>query len=132
MSLLLSANLPAQASTTLSPFLKYAVPLGSIGVAHVQPPPRTDPRQQDDRGVAAGWKLQSLTDAADAILRSATRLEDEVRKEARYWEQVLAVQDQGWSVCRMPRERRTLAVRYGLLECKRHRSPLIPWFARGS
>ena len=38
--------------------------------------------------------------------------------EARYWEDVLAVKQKGWSVCRYPRERQTLGVRYGFLECE--------------
>ena len=118
ISLVLSKTLPLQAETTLSPFIKTALPLGSLGVEPVQAPPVTESQTQDDRAVSFGWKLQSLNNAADSLLKSATRLEGEMRKEAEYWQQALSIKEKGWSVCRLPHERHTLGVRYGFLECE--------------
>ena len=60
--------------------------------------------------------MQSLTGAADSLLESATRLDEEIKRETTYWDQVLSVKDEGWSLCRLPRERHTLGVRYGFAE----------------
>lgn len=63
-----------------------------------------------------GWRMQSLNGAADSILKSASRLEEEMEKEATYWNQVLAVKEKGWSLSRLPREKHTLGIRYGFAE----------------
>ena len=60
--------------------------------------------------------MKSLNNAADSLLKSASRLEEEVEKETRYWSQALAVKEKGWSLSRLPREKHTLGVRYGFLE----------------
>lgn len=36
--------------------------------------------------------------------------------ESKYWEQVLGVKENGWSLCRLPREKHTLGVKYGFNE----------------
>lgn len=36
--------------------------------------------------------------------------------ETKYWEQVLAISDNGWAICRLPHEKHTLGVRVGFLE----------------
>jgi mediator of RNA polymerase II transcription subunit 17 len=82
----------------------------------VQVPPKTEVQKHADSMVAIGWKLQSLDSAADALLKSATRLEREMERETNYWEKILAVKEQGWSVCRLPREKHTLGVKYGFSE----------------
>lgn len=60
--------------------------------------------------------MQSLSGAADSLLKAATRLEKEIGRETTYWDQVLFVKDEGWSLCRLPREKHTLGVRYGFAE----------------
>lgn len=57
-----------------------------------------------------------MDSAADSLLKSATRLEQEMERETTYWEKILAVKEQGWSVCRLPREKHTLGVKYGFSE----------------
>ncbi|MCJ1355311.1 MAG: RNA polymerase II mediator complex subunit [Icmadophila ericetorum] len=116
ISLLLSKDDPRHAATTISPFLKQTVPLGSLGAEMVKKSEVSDARVQEDSLVSMGWRLQSLNSAADSLLRSASRLEKQVTEETDYWDEVLAVQQQGWSVCRIPRERHTLGVRYGFSE----------------
>lgn len=116
VSLLLSKHTSRQADLTMSPYLKQNVPSGSLGVEVMQLPQVTEVEKRDAELVTTGWKLKSLNDTADSLLRSATRLEREMEQEARYWEQVLAVKEKGWSICRLPRERHTLGVRYGFAE----------------
>ncbi|KAI9795606.1 MAG: RNA polymerase II mediator complex subunit [Piccolia ochrophora] len=116
VSLLLSRETPRQAEVSMSELLRKRVPLGSLGAERVQATPASEVHDQDDELVSRGWKLQGLNSAADSLLRSATRLEKEIEQETRYWEQVLAVSERGWSVCRLPREKHTLGVRFGFSE----------------
>ncbi len=60
--------------------------------------------------------MKSLNSAADSLLKSASRLEEEVEKETRYWSRALTVKEKGWSLSRLPREKHTLGVRYGFAE----------------
>jgi mediator of RNA polymerase II transcription subunit 17, fungi type len=118
VSLLLSKDTPVQASLSISPALRDAVALGTLGADKVQDSKVTKAQRLDNRRIAKGWKLQSLTDSVDSLLASATRLEKEIEKETQYWEQVLAVSENGWAICRLPQERHTLGVRFGFAECK--------------
>jgi mediator of RNA polymerase II transcription subunit 17, fungi type len=92
--------------------------LGTLGADKVQDSRATKAQRHDNRRIAKGWKLQGLTDTVDSILTSAARLEKEIEKETQYWEQVLAVNENGWAICRLPQERHTLGVRFGFAECK--------------
>ncbi|KAI9782781.1 MAG: RNA polymerase II mediator complex subunit [Candelina submexicana] len=117
ISLLLSKETPRQAELSMSPYLKQNAPMGSLGMDKMQePPPLSDTETRDRDLVARGWKIGGLNSAADSLLQSATKLGQEMEQEARYWEQVLSVSEKGWSICRLPRERHTLGVRYGFAE----------------
>lgn len=118
VSLLLSRHAFKQAETTISPFLKQNVPMGSLGTEILQLPQVSDSKNRDDDRVSTGWKQQSLHATQDSLIQAATRLEKDLERETDYWEQVLAVKEKGWSICRLPREKHTLGVRYGFLEGK--------------
>ena len=100
----------------MSPFLKHSLPLACLGTEAVQEPPISDSKKQNDGLATTGLKLQALSSAADSILKSATQLEEEMKREAKYWDQVLAIKDKGWAISRMPKERHNLGVRFGFLE----------------
>ena len=100
----------------MSPFVKQVVPLGSLGAEVIQAPQPSEHEKHNEEMAGIGWRLQSLNGAADSLLRSATRLEEEMGRETKYWEQVLAVKEKGWSLHRLPREKHTLGVRYGFAE----------------
>ena len=89
------------------------MPNGVLGVDKIQAPQKSETESQT---VELGWKTQSLKSAADSLLNSATRLEKELEAETRYWDQVLKIKEQGWSVTRLPREKHTLGVRFGFAE----------------
>lgn len=76
----------------------------------------SEAEKQNARMASIGWRMKSLDSAADSLLKSASRLEEEVKKETRYWNQALAVKEKGWSLSRLPREKHTLGVRYGFAE----------------
>ena len=90
--------------------------MGCLGTEVVEKPEISEAIAREDDLVSLGWRLQSLNSTADSLLQSASRLEKEVTEETEYWDEVLAVRQQGWSICRIPRERRTLGVRYGFSE----------------
>lgn len=116
VSLLLSKHAPRQAETSMSAFLKQVAPVGSLNADIINPPPKPETAVSDTKSVSRGWRLQSFNAAANKLLKAASRLEEEVASETKYWGEVLAVKDKGWKVCRMPRERQTLGVQYGFLE----------------
>ncbi|MCJ1425171.1 RNA polymerase II mediator complex subunit [Sticta canariensis] len=116
VSLLLTTKTPRQAEITMSAFLKKSLPLGCLDTDVVQIPQKSEAEKKQDELVSVGWKMQSLDSVADSLLRSATRLEQEIERETKYWGQVLAVKEHGWSLCRLPREKHTLGVRYGFAE----------------
>ena len=116
VSLLLTKDLPVQASATINPALREAVPMGSLGADKLSASRYTDAEKLDNRQVAKAWKVQSLSKTVDTILESATRLEKEIEKETKYWEQILSVSDAGWALCRLRNEKHTLGVRFGFTE----------------
>lgn len=116
VSLLLTKDLPVQASATINPLLRDAVPMGSLGADKLSTSRCTDAEELDNKRVAKAWKAQSLNKTVDTILESATRLEKEIEKETKYWEQILSVSDAGWALCRLPNEKHTLGVRFGFSE----------------
>ena len=118
VSLLLSKDTPVQASLSISATLREVVSLGTIGSDKLAESRVTTAQRQENRQIAKGWKLTSLSNSVDALLESASRLEKEVEVETKYWEQILAVSDKGWAICRLPQAKHTLGVRFGFSECK--------------
>lgn len=100
----------------MTPFIKQTLPTGCLGAEVLEVPAEKESAKLSSNLTSFGWKLESLSASADSLLRSAANLEAEMQKEAKYWEDVLAVKKKGWSVCALPRERQTLGVRYGFLE----------------
>ncbi|KAI1328727.1 subunit 17 of mediator complex-domain-containing protein [Xylariaceae sp. FL0255] len=116
VSLLLSKESPVQASTTLSPMLRDLVGIGTMGASKLNETTFTEAQQQDELTVAIGWRLVGINKAVDSVLAAAERLEKEMELEAKYWADVLAVSDDGWSVCSLPKEKHVLGVRFGFAE----------------
>ncbi|KAL9580471.1 MAG: hypothetical protein Q9212_004477 [Teloschistes hypoglaucus] len=116
VSLLLSSHVPKAAEATISPFIKAAVPFGSLSAEIMQQPQRSNEEMTSEGLVNMGWRMQSLSRSADALLQSASSLGKEIRRETTYWQEILAVKEKGWPVCRLPREKHTLGVRFGFSE----------------
>lgn len=116
VSLLLSKQVPRQAETSMSAFLKQVAPLGSLNAELVRPPPKPESTAKDISMVSRGWRIQNFNGAANKLLQAAFRLETEVTSETRYWNEVLTVKSKGWKISRLPSERQALGVQYGFLE----------------
>ncbi|KAI9640173.1 RNA polymerase II mediator complex subunit [Ciborinia camelliae] len=116
ISLLLSKDAPVQASTSISPSLRELTGMGTLGADKTKESRVTDVIKQENKKISKGWKASNLNKTVDSILASATRLEKEIDAETKYWEQVLAISESGWAVCRLPQEKHTLGVRFGFAE----------------
>lgn len=74
---------------------------------------RKQEEQQKQDLVAKAARMEALDIATDEILKAAKNLEKEVRRETKYWQEIVSVSDKGWPIHRLGR---TFAVRYGLPE----------------
>lgn len=115
LSLLVSQHQPEMGTATMSPALKQVVKPGTLGWDRVTR--KIDPKAYtvDDK-VTRSWKRAGLESAASALLDASKTLVTRIEKEQKYWEQVKAIRDEGWTVVRHPKEKNVLAVRYGFAE----------------
>lgn len=118
VSLLLSKETPVQASVTLSPALREMVGIGTLGATNLSSSNLSRERVQENKLVATGRKLLDINKTADSILSAASRLQKEISLETKYWAEVRAVSDSGWSVSRVPHEPHTMGVKFGFSECE--------------
>lgn len=116
VSLLLTKEDPTNAGRTLSPTLRELVGIGTLGADQLAAPQTNASRVQDNKMVATGWKFLDINRSMDSVLSAAARLQKEISLETRYWADVLAVSEKGWSVSRLPHERQTLGVKFGFSE----------------
>src|SRR3569833_2872165 len=116
ISLLLSKETPVQAGLTLSPALREMVGIGTLGADKLAPPLNTEARRQENKTIATGWKLLDMEKTMDSIVTSVSRLHKEIELETKYWAEVLAVSDNGWSVSRLASDKDTLGVKFGFSE----------------
>lgn len=68
--------------------------------------------------VAKGARMEALDAAADDILKAAKQFEKEVRRETKYWQEIVSVSEKGWPIQRLRQNARHVpfAVRYGAPE----------------
>ncbi|KXT05496.1 hypothetical protein AC578_3740 [Pseudocercospora eumusae] len=128
MSLLESKYAPAQAKTTMSPALSNAAPTGTLAADVWHRMPQDKAREAQDDALAYKARMKYLQQSADDLLTASKRLEDNVRKETMFWDQILDVTNKGWSVSRIPigqkGQQRLLGVHFGFAGCR-------PEFTRG-
>lgn len=116
VSLLLSKDAPKLALTTMSPALRSAVPMGSLGMDIWHRMPVDTAREAQDELLATGVRLSSLQQSANSLLSAANRLNANVRKETEYWNQILSISERGWNVSQIPGPQHKLGVRFGFSE----------------
>ncbi|KAJ5056969.1 subunit 17 of mediator complex-domain-containing protein [Bipolaris maydis] len=111
--------------------LNQGIPLGSFGMSrenheHRIRKPEEQQRLQDVEArqevVAQGARMDALDSSVDEILKAAKHLEKEIRRETKYWHQIVSVSDKGWPIQRLRQNVRhaPFAVRYGLPEASDH------------
>ncbi|KAJ4350137.1 RNA polymerase II mediator complex subunit [Didymosphaeria variabile] len=116
------------------PFQELKVPRGSLGLVK-EALPDEDPSQMraeekarldyaTRRQVLAmkGSRMEALDWATDTLLKAATDLESNIRKETKYWDEILSISDKGWQMQRTRRGVRNApyAVKYGPPEASNH------------
>lgn len=116
LSLLLSKVNPTQASMTLSQQLREMVGIGTVGADKLDDSNITEERIKDQESTAVGRTLMEVNKNRDAAEKASTFLQRELAAEGKYWEEVMAVQKGGWSICKVPTERHSLGVRFGFSE----------------
>jgi mediator of RNA polymerase II transcription subunit 17 len=118
--------------------LSQGVPFGSFGVSrenheqHVRKPDELQSIQEYEQRqelVSKGARMEALDTATDEILKAAKKLEREVRRETKYWQEIVSISDKGWPIQRVRQNARNVpfAVRYGLPEgmLLRNRNPIF-------
>lgn len=111
--------------------LDQGIPLGSFGLSrekheHRIRKPEEQQRLQDVEArqevVAQGARMGALDSSVDDILKAAKHLEKEIRRETKYWHEIVSVSDKGWPIQRLRQNVRhaPFAVRYGLPEASDH------------
>ncbi|KXL46686.1 hypothetical protein M433DRAFT_65351, partial [Acidomyces richmondensis BFW] len=115
VSLVLSKDAP-QASTTISQNLRQEVQPGTLGTDIWQRMPEDKARQAQDELIAINVRMESLQDSANGLIAAANRLQENVRMETRYWNQVLSISEKGWNICRIPGQQHKLGVTFGFSE----------------
>lgn len=117
IALLESKYNPRQAAVSISGDTKAAVPLGSVGadVWDQKAMPVDQAREAQDKLLASKVRMRSLQQSADDLLGAATRLQENVRKETTFWNEVLSISDK-WNVSRIPRTH-LLGVHFGFSGC---------------
>jgi mediator of RNA polymerase II transcription subunit 17, fungi type len=116
-SLLESTYQRKQGESTMSAMLKQKVAPGTLAFDEWENMPApTLEKLTDDEKVAKGARMESLTSSADTLLKAAQRLENDVKEETKFWEQVLSVDQKGWTFFRSPLDRRHLGVQVSSIE----------------
>jgi mediator of RNA polymerase II transcription subunit 17, fungi type len=116
VSLLESKYSEKHGEGSISEALRKAVPVGSLAFDVWEMPPQSDEETKNEENVARGWRMEGLTKAADALLKAATRLEQDVRKETKFWSQILDVNSQGRVIFRHPKQRPDLGTQVASIE----------------
>lgn len=79
---------------------------------------RREEQQKRQDLVAKAARMEALDTATDEILKAAKNLEKEVRRETKYWQEIVSISDKGWPIHRMRQNARhaPFGVRYGAPE----------------
>lgn len=122
LSLLISKQNPTQAGVTLSQGLREIAGIGTMGFDKLDDPTVSPTKAKDHEDVAVGWTIMKVNKTRDAAEEACKFLQKEIAAEGRYWDEIVAVQKNGWSISRVPKERHTLGVRFGFSEgwCHTH------------
>lgn len=109
--------------------LKDLYPQGMLAFDSLDKPNKDQDQLRDDNLTSTGWNEQGLDQVAESLLEAASNLECEVERETRHWTDVLSIREKKWSLCRMPRQRNAIGVRFGFREGMPDSLPLCSVFA---
>ena len=117
VSLLISKDAP-QAANSMSPAIQELTQPGTFAFDTNPKVPVEQAKLQQAKSQADELAFRALNESADRLLSSATRLESEITKETKYWDQVLSLTERGWNITRLRGSAHTLGVRYACAEGK--------------
>ncbi|KAF2236727.1 hypothetical protein EV356DRAFT_512493 [Viridothelium virens] len=110
------------AEKSMTDYVLDNTPVKSMGLKEsssaAEVPAKLETRREEEEKVSQGHRMKSLNKSVDSLLDAATRLNREVEKETKYWEQILTIREDGWSLTKFPRERHNLAVSFGFSEAR--------------
>jgi mediator of RNA polymerase II transcription subunit 17, fungi type len=128
VNLCLSRDPTKNLESAYTPMFKgFNIPRGSFGVdkgitleesGRVEDVTLHEDLQKRHELVVKGSKMEALDWSTNSLLKAATELEKEVRKETKYWEEILSISGKGWPLQRTRGNTRNApyAVHYGLPE----------------
>lgn len=96
--------------------LRELIGIGTLGASKLKESNMAEARLKDDTAVGTGWKLLGIENMVDSVMASFDKLEEEMALESRYWDDISAIEQAGFRICRLPHEPQTLAVRFGFPE----------------
>ncbi|SMN20870.1 similar to Saccharomyces cerevisiae YER022W SRB4 Subunit of the RNA polymerase II mediator complex [Maudiozyma saulgeensis] len=115
VSLLLSAVRENNAKSSLSPYLKRTIPMGSLNGDRVNNPPDIETQLQTIQ-FGVGWKLKSLDESRTILRDTAESLWSILAKEHSYWKMISEVvtnSDVVFKVRERGSAQRVLGIKYG-------------------
>lgn len=81
----------------MSPTLRSAVPLGSLGGSRIFPQ-----TQKPDLAVSIGWKKSAIESASQNLIAAADRLAQDSGETSRFVAGVLKIRAAGWAIVQIP------------------------------
>ncbi|KAH0842675.1 Mediator of RNA polymerase II transcription subunit 17 [Fonsecaea pedrosoi] len=107
-------SIPAQHS--MSPALQQAVPVGTLASRVLKDRPIPPSTKRRLAAVSQGWRAEGFHSASQKLAAASGRLQTEAEREAEYWHQIADLNSRGWSVSRLPRDRKAIGVHFGFSE----------------
>lgn len=97
----------------MSPALKESVPVGTLAGRALPKKQLSSSAQRQLTSTSQGWRSESFRSAAEKFSIASTRLQRDTEHESEYWAQVTNLTNQGWTVSRLPRDRKAIGVHFG-------------------
>ncbi|KIX93929.1 uncharacterized protein Z520_10266 [Fonsecaea multimorphosa CBS 102226] len=107
-------SVPAQHS--MSPALQQAVPVGTLASRILKDRPIPPSTKRRLASVSQGWRSAGFQSSSKKLAAASARLQTEAEREAEYWHQIADLNSKGWSVSRLPRDRKAIGVHFGFAE----------------
>lgn len=116
LSLLISREMPTQATSTLSQETRATVGLGTLGATMLAAPTAlAQSRETEMRMTAIGQRYLALDNCISMAKPAQSRLEHQIQAEEKYWAEVSTVKEAGFRVARMAQEPQSMCVSFGFL-----------------
>lgn len=101
---------------SMSPFLSSHVPPGTLSLDKWENAGSEAQETEEQMVVAKGWTSKSLGTTATSLAQASARLRQRVDSESRYWDQILSISQEGWSITRAIRGSHLLGVKFSMTE----------------